>query len=67
MLQCLRVGVFGGALDQALADCVDVLQLRLNAVHLLSLHGLKDGTREAFIISRFIYEAMNERKRQENV
>lgn len=41
VFQRLRVCVFGGTLNQALTDGVDMLQLGLNAVHLLSLHSLK--------------------------
>lgn len=40
MLQSLGVCVFGCTLDQALAHRVHVLQLGLNAVHLLPLHRL---------------------------
>lgn len=41
VLQSLRVGVLAGALDEALAHGVGVLQPRLDAVHLLPLHGLE--------------------------
>jgi len=46
VLQRLSVGVLGGALDQTLTHCVDVLQLWLNAVHLLSLHSLREEERQ---------------------
>lgn len=46
VLQRLGVSVFGGALDETLTHCVDVLQLWLNAVYLLSLHSLRGEGRE---------------------
>lgn len=45
MLQSLGVCVFGCTLDQALAHRVHVLQLGLNAVHLLPLHRLRMSER----------------------
>lgn len=45
VLQSLRVRVLGGALDQTLTHRVDVLQLRLNPVHLLTLQRLREETR----------------------
>lgn len=41
VLQRLGVRVLGGALDQTLTHGVDVLQLGLDAVHLLTLHSLR--------------------------
>lgn len=45
VLQRLGVRVFGRTLNQTLTHSVDVLQPRLDAVHLLPLHGL--GERES--------------------
>lgn len=50
VLQRLGVRVFGRTLNQALTHSVDVLQPRLNAVHLLPLHGLKTRERERELI-----------------
>lgn len=48
VLQRLGVRVFGGTLNQALPHSVDMLQLRLNAVHLLPLHSLKQRESSSF-------------------
>lgn len=50
VLQRLGVRVFGRTLNQALTHSVDVLQPRLNAVHLLPLHRLKTRERERELI-----------------
>lgn len=67
VLQCLGVRVFGRTLNQALTHSVDVLQPRLNAVHLIPLHRLKTRERErenssspAFLLSFFFYISWND-------